>query len=61
MDATTFQQYILPAVIAGIFLIAGIWLTNSLNNNDNKLSSREKTETKSPDGTITKREMEIYK
>ncbi len=61
MDTTTFNKYILPSIIGGIFLIAGICLTYSLNKNDNKLSSREKTETQSPDGTVTKREMEIYK
>lgn len=61
MDTSTFQQYILPAIICGIFLLIGVYFTYSLNKNDNKLSSREKTEVKAPDGTVTKREMEIYK
>lgn len=61
MDTTTFQKYILPAIIGGAFVIAGILITYTLNKNDNKLSSKEKTEIKNPDGTITKREMEIYK
>ncbi len=50
------------AFIGGFFLLLSIWLTSHLNGNvENKLSSREKTETKAPDGTFTKREIEIYK
>jgi preprotein translocase subunit SecG len=56
-----FTQYILPAIIAGLFLLISVWLVFYLNNNENKLASKEKTETKSPDGTTNKREIEIYK
>lgn len=61
MNSTTFQHFILPAIITGVFVIAGVWLAYSLSKNDNKLSSREITETKNADGSTTKREMEIYK
>lgn len=61
MEATTFKKYILPSVIGGLFLLGGVWYGHYLSDKNDKLSSREKTETKSPDGTVTKREMEIYK
>jgi hypothetical protein len=61
MNTEIFYQYILPAIIGGVFLIAGIWYGHFLSDKNDKLSSREKTETKNPDGTVTTREMEIYK
>lgn len=59
--ASTFQQYNLPAIITGIFLIAGIIITYYLSKADNKLASREKTEVRSPDGTISRRTFETFK
>lgn len=60
-DTSNFKKYILPVIITGAFMLAGVFLTYQLSKDETKLSSREKTETRSPDGTIIKREMEIYK
>lgn len=57
----TFQQSILPAIITGIFSLLVCLLTMWLSISENKLVSRETTETKNIDGSVTKRQMEIYK
>jgi len=53
--------HILPVVVTGILAIAGIIVKAMLSKVGNKLASREKTETINQDGSVTKREMEIYK
>lgn len=57
----TFKQYIVPAIIGGIFLLSSVLLGSYLSKNENKLSSKEVTETRNHDGSVTKRAMEIYK
>ncbi len=61
MVSSDFNKYILPAIVTGLFLIASLIISYCLNKDDSRLLSREKTETRNADGTITKREMEIYK
>lgn len=59
--SSNFYIHILPVILAGVLAIAGIIVKAVLSKNGNKLASRETTETKTLDGTVTKREMEIYK
>lgn len=58
---SNFQKNILPVIIAGIFTLLSCLLTYLLAKGDNKLSSREVTETKGSDGSVTKKQLEIYK
>lgn len=60
-QSITYKQYILPAIIGGLFLLSSVFLASYLNKSENKLSSKEVTETRNHDGTVTKRAMEIYK
>lgn len=60
-NSTTFNKYYAPAIITGICVIIAAILTFMASGGESKLVSKEVTETKSPDGTITKRQMETYK
>lgn len=57
----TFKQFILPAIILGLCGIIGIYIQNSLSKNDHKPATKNTTETRSPDGTITTNETIVYK
>lgn len=58
---SNFYIYILPVIVTGVLAIAGIIVNAMLSKNASKLASRETTETKNRDGSVTKRKMEIYK
>nr|WP_068889534.1 hypothetical protein [Pedobacter panaciterrae] len=60
-NTSTFNKYYAAALIGGICAIIVAILTLMAGNGESKLVSKEITETKSPDGTITKRQMETYK
>lgn len=58
---SNFQKSILLKIIGGIVTIIICLVTHFLTRENDKLASREITETRNRDGSVTKREMEIYK
>jgi len=51
----------MPVIVAGVFTLMGVLLGHYLDKGKDKLSSREVTETKNTDGSVTRRQLEIYK
>jgi hypothetical protein len=58
---SNFYKYIFPVIVGGLFTIAGCIISAVMSKGENQLASRETTETRNLDGSVTKREMEIYK
>lgn len=55
----TFKRYILPSLISGLLVLAGVVYSSSKGNEQPAL--KKIIETRSPDGTITKDEIIVYK
>jgi len=56
-----FQKSVLLKIIGGVVTIIICVATHLLTRENDKLASREITETRNRDGSVTKRKMEIYK
>lgn len=60
-EGSNFKKYVLPSLITAIAGILMVLLTHWLSKDEVKLSTKETTETRAPDGTVTRRQMEIYR
>lgn len=60
-NSSIVKKYILPALIGAFALLLCTVISTYFQKGDGKLSTREITETRTTDGTVTKRRVETFK
>ena len=60
-ETSNSKNSIIVALIAAAGLIIATSIPFACSKSSDKLATKETTETKAPDGTITKRQLETYK